>query len=116
MVSFKRKNNINALRVVMKIVATILALWVGGFTYNIVADVMNATSSPLYRGLTLVGFNVQTVANTTSFDNCVAHSCTGDSCSATFNCLVGTNSTSLLAVLGIVAIFWIAFEFIQLKF
>lgn len=99
---FRRKRGVNALRVVMKIVATILALWVGGFTYNIVADVMNGTCSPLYRGLTLVGFTIGTAE------------CT-DLGVSDANTITGTNSTSLLAVFGIIAIFWIAFEFVDLR-
>lgn len=110
----QRRKDVNAIRVAMKIIGTIIALWVGGFAYNIVAAVMNGTFSPFYKGLKLVGFTMVDAVNS-SQDTCGVNTCSGASCETAYNCLIGTNSTSLLAVIGVLAIFWIAFEFIDVR-
>lgn len=98
----QRRRDVNAIRVAMKIIGTIIALWVGGFAYNIVASIMNGSCSPFYKGLKLVGFTVGSAY------------CT-DTTATDASTITGTNSTSLLAVIGVLAIFWIAFEFIDIR-
>lgn len=114
----RRKQNVNAWRVGLKIVGTLIGLWVSGFTLNIVYDLLNGTASPFYKGLTLIGLTVSDIVNTSgTYDACgLANSCTGASCHTIYNCITGQNSTSLLAIVGVIAIIWIVFEFIDVRF
>lgn len=99
----RRKRNVNAWRVGLKIVGTLIGLWVSGFTLNIVYDLMNGTCSPFYKGLGLIGLTVQTAY------------CT-DLAASNANTITGMNSTSLLAIVGVISIIWIVFEFVDVRF
>lgn len=97
-VRFKRNLNIN--RIVVKIVATVLGLYVGGYILTEIGEVMNATCSPFYTGLSLIGWTVGTAT------------CTTTSASDT-NTITSTSGSGILAVVGIVAIASIVTEFVE---
>lgn len=84
----RKKVNIN--RVVVKIVATVIGLYVGGTIMSQLGTVMNGTTSPFYQGLTLIGWTV---------------SATGQ--------ITATTGSGILAVIGIVGIASIVTEFVE---
>lgn len=53
---FNRKVNVN--RVVKKVAATLLGLYVGGTLLNAIGTVINGTTSPFYNGLAIIGYTV----------------------------------------------------------
>lgn len=85
-----RKRNINIGKVVTKVVATVIALYVGGTIMTELGNVMNGTTSPFYSGLTLIGWTVNTSGTITA-----------------------TTGSGILAVIGIVAIASIVTEFVE---
>lgn len=99
--AFRRKVNIP--RVVSKVGFTVIALYVGGQLLTQLGSVMNATASPFYRGLSLIGWTVSTSAV----------DCGGSSLN---NCITATSGTGILGVVGIVGIASIVLEFVHLKF
>ena len=89
---FGYRRNVNIPRVVGKITAVLLALYVGGTIVTEVGKVMNGTTSPFYKGLTLIGWTVSDAGQITA-----------------------TNGSGILAVVGIVGIASIVMEFVQVK-
>jgi hypothetical protein len=89
--SWKKKVNIN--RVVAKVVMTVLALWVGGTIMTEVGTVMNGTSSPFYKGLSLIGWTVDDT-----------------------NTITDTSGAGVLSVIGIIGIASIVLEFVEFSF
>jgi hypothetical protein len=89
--SFRKDFSIS--EVVTRLVVTILALYVGGTILTQIGSVINGTTSPLYGGLTLIGWTVTngTVTNTTS-------------------------NSGILAVVGIIGIASIVMQFVKFKF
>lgn len=53
-----KKNGINVGRIATKIVATIIAMYVGGYLVTIVSTTLLGTCSPFYKGLSLFGWSV----------------------------------------------------------
>jgi len=102
---FKRKKQINVMRIVMKLAMGILGLYAGGFTITILGQVMNGTCSPFYKGLKLIGWTVGSAYCTdTSATN--ANTVTTDSA-----------TSGILAVVGILAItLLVMFEFVDIQF
>lgn len=92
MVKVSVRKNLNIGRVVAKIVGTVLALYVGGTIMIEIGNVMNSTTSPFYRGLTLIGWTVSSTGQITS-----------------------TSGSGILAVVGIVGIASIVMEFVQVS-
>lgn len=101
MARMKFKRNLNVNRIVVKVVATVLGLYVGGTILTEVGVAMNATCSPFYKGLSLIGWSVGT-------NHC---STTSASDANTLNA-IGQNA-GILAVVGIVAIASIVTEFVE---
>ena len=95
-VSFNRNFNVN--RVVKRLVRTILALYVGGTIMTTFGTVMNATCSPFYTGLSLIGWTV------------TEGTCAGTA--AQPNTITITSGSGVLAVVGIIAIAQIVTEFV----
>lgn len=89
-IRFRRKFSIG--RIVAKLVATILSLYVGGTIVTEIGDVMNGTTSPFYRGLTLIGWTVDTNGLITA-----------------------TSGSGILAVIGIIGIASIVMEFVEVR-
>lgn len=87
------RKNINIGRVVAKIVSTVLALYVGGTIMVEIGNVMNSTTSPFYKGLTLIGWTVSADGQITA-----------------------TSGSGILAVIGIIGIATIVMEFVQVSF
>lgn len=83
---FNRGFNVNV--VVKRLVRTVLALYVGGTIMTVFGTVMNATTSPFYTGLSLIGWTV------------------------TSNTITATSGSGVLAVVGIIAIAQIVTEFV----
>lgn len=84
-----RAKKVNINRVVAKTAMTIIALYVGGTIITELGNVMNSTTSPFYKGLTLIGWTVSTTGQITA-----------------------TNGSGILAVVGIVGIASIVMEFV----
>lgn len=82
----------NVQRLVKRMLYTILALFVGGITLQAFISSMNGTCSPFYNGLSFIGVSVTTAQCTT----------TGASNANTINS--PTLSTSVLSVVGVIAI------------
>lgn len=97
--AMKFNRNFNIGRVVKRLVYTILALYVGGQIITEFGSVMNATCSPFYRGLTLIGWTV-----TTGTCNGVA---------SQPNTITATTGTGVLSVVGIIGIAGVVMEFVQ---
>lgn len=89
----KLRKGVNIGRVVAKIVSTVLALFVGGTIMIEIGNVMNGTTSPFYKGLTLIGWTVDSTGTITS-----------------------TTGSGILAVIGIIGIASIVMEFVQISF
>lgn len=86
------RRGVNIGRVVAKIAGTILSLYVGGTIITEIGNVMNGTTSPFYKGLTLIGWTV---------------SATGQ--------ITDTSGSGILAVIGIIGIASIVMEFVEIR-
>lgn len=93
MVSISRKKNMKIGRIVGKIVATVIALYAGGIMMTTLGTVMNATTSPFYQGLSLIGWTVNATGTITS-----------------------TSGSGILAVIGVIGIASIVTEFVDISF
>lgn len=87
------KNKVNISRVITKVVATVLILYVGGQILTEVGNVMNGTTSVFNKGLSLIGWTVD--ANGMITDT--------------------SSATGLLTVVGIIAVASIVLEFVKFK-
>jgi NADH:ubiquinone oxidoreductase subunit 6 (subunit J) len=85
---------VNISRVVTKIVVTVLALYVGGTILNAIGLVVENTTSPLYGGLSLIGWTVSAANKITATQ---------------------TGTGGILTVIGIVGIASVIMEFVVLK-
>jgi len=92
MVRVNMRRGVNIGRVVTKIVSTVLALFVGGTIMIEIGNVMNGTTSPFYKGLTLSGWTVDQTGTITS-----------------------TAGSGILAVIGIIGIAAIVMEFVSIS-
>ena len=99
---FNRSFNVN--RVVQRLVKTVLALYVGGTIMTTFGTVMNATASPFYTGLSLIGW---TVSGST------AVTCASTGTGTYQNCITATSGSGVLSVIGIIAIAQIVTEFVS---
>lgn len=90
--SFKYRRGVNIPRVVGKVAGTILALYVGGTIITEIGNVINGTTSPFYKGLTLIGWTVTDAGQVTD-----------------------TTGSGILAVIGIVGIASIVMEFVEVR-
>lgn len=108
------KHGINIGRVVAKIVGVVIALYVGGTVMTTFGTAMNCTSSPMYSGLTLIGWTVaSTVTNTNATVN---EGCWSTLGAGTFyNVITGVSGSGVLAVIGIIGIASIVMEFVSFK-
>ena len=86
------RRKINVQRVVSKIVASIIVLYVGGQLLSAVGTVINGSTSPFYQGLTIIGWTV-TNGNVTNV----------------------STGTGILTVVGIIAIASVIMEFVYFK-
>lgn len=89
---FAFNKNVNINRVVSKVVMVILALYVGGTILTTFGQVMGNMSSPLFSGLSLIGWTVT--------DNVITH----------------TGGSGVLAVVGIIGIASVVLEFVKLRY
>lgn len=107
-----RRSGLNVGRVATKIVATILALYVGGYLITIVSSVMLGTCSPFYKGLSLFGWKVgaRATANATIADATILTECQSSS-----NILYDVSSAGILVIVGLVGVASIVMEFIEFK-
>ena len=114
-VRMKQKVNIKA--VVYKIIATVLALWVGGEILDEIGGVLNGTESPFYQGLSIIGYTVGEYPTNGSH---WAAECDGTTYTSTTalgnNCISDTNGTGILSVVGIIGIASVVLEFVALKY
>lgn len=109
------RRNINIGRVVAKIVATLITLWVGGTILTTMGDVMLHTESPFYRGLALIGWTVggYPFFNTTHYAAQCANTSVGTTTQTGANCITATSGTGVLGVIGLIGIAVIVLEFIE---
>jgi hypothetical protein len=115
----KAKKNVNIMRVVGKLFATLLGLWVGGTLISNLGTVMKCTASPFYTGLNLIGWTV--------LDAFVPNSAVGEaagcnsttyfaSTAATYNGVVtATTGSGILGIIGLVGVASIILEFVYFK-
>lgn len=112
---FRLKKKVNVGRVVTKIVATVIALYVGGTIMTEVGTVMQCTYSPFYKGLSLIGWTITdavAVVNSTVPTTC--NTGNGLTAGVTYNSVItSTTGSGILAVIGIVAIASIVTEFVE---
>lgn len=98
-----RRKSVNVMRIGMKVIGTVIALYASGYMLTVMGTVMNSTCSPFYEGLTLIGWTVSnTYCTTTSAVNA--------------NTISATSGSGILSVIGLLAIVWILFEFIEVRF
>lgn len=115
-VRFNRRINIG--RVVKRLVATVISLWVGGTIMIELGNVMNCSESPFYRGLTLIGWTVQSsyVPDTGGLCNSTALLFTGTTTGTHYNLITGVSGTGVLAVVGIIGIAGVVMEFVNIGY
>lgn len=103
MVTFRKKKNINIMRVVGRIAAIILGLYIGGYFIIILGQVMNGTCSPMYKGLQLIGWTVgSATCSTTSATNA--------------NTITATSNSGILGVMGLIALAGVILQFVEVQF
>lgn len=103
--SFRKKVNVN--KVITKIAVVVLALWVGSEILNSVAVAMNTSASAFQSGLTFLGFDTTTYANT-SVTECVP----GDY----LTCFNGDiTTTGILSIVGLIAGASIVLDFVKIS-
>lgn len=102
MAKIRFNRNFDIGHIVKRLVYTVLALYVGGTIMTTFGDVMNATYSPFYNGLSLIGW---TVSSSTG---------AGVACPTTLrnNCITSTSGSGVLAVVGIIGIAGVVMEFV----
>lgn len=108
-----RRKKVSVMRVGMKVIGTVLGLYVSGYGLEIVGQIMMNQSSPFFEGLALIGWTVSDSVNGTA-TSCGAGHTGCDSCIS--NCVTSTNGTGILSVIGLLAIVWILFEFVEVRF
>jgi len=118
---FKRKRQINVMKVVMKLAIGILGLYAGGYTITILGQVMEQTESQFYGGLKLIGWTVgrNPMINETHWSRtCENVSLANSSTAIGNNCLTNTNGNGgILAVVGIIAVTLLVLtEFVDIQF
>lgn len=109
------KKGVNIGRVVAKVLATVLALYVGGTVMSAFGSTVICTYSPFYDGLSLIGYTITdssvvnattTVCNTTAPLNGIT--------AGTYNNLItSVSGTGVLAVIGILGIGAVVMEFVK---
>lgn len=92
---FRGMRNMRIGRVVTKIVAVLIALWVGGEILTALGDTMNGTTSPFYQGLTIIGWQV------------------GDGGAHPEGLIHDTSGNGVLVVVGLIGIASVVLEFVQ---
>jgi hypothetical protein len=112
MARIKLKKKINIGRVVAKVTASVIALYVGGTILTEVGNVMNNTHSPFYKGLSLIGWTVGSATGETS-STC---STITDNTTTWGSCITDVSGSGILAVIGIVAIAAIVIEFVEISY
>ena len=93
---FNRSFNVG--KVISRLITGVLSLYVGGTILTEFGTAMNGTASPLYTGLTLIGWTVATAACPTV---------------STANCITATTGSGVLSVIGILVIAQVIMEFIS---
>lgn len=122
MASITYKKNFSIGRVVAKLVATTLALYVGNTIINVLGSVMANTSGPFNMGFKLIGWTVETNDQTNGTAGClvgcgqtVIDGCEGAAMTGTPNCITSYTGTGVLAVIGLVGLASIVMEFVEIK-
>lgn len=104
MVRFRRRK-VNVMRVASKLVGTILGLYIAGYLVNTFGSVMNGTASSFYSGLRLIGWSVGTRTR--------CHQMTPVTGWTT--CIYDTSSSGILAIVGLIALASVVFEFVSVQ-
>lgn len=89
MAKVRMRKHINVQRVIYKVVATVIALWVGGEIIETVDDNINLTGNVFSAGFTFLGLDGSGTA--------------------------GVSTTGILSVIGIVAAAAIILEFVEVS-
>lgn len=118
MVTFKRKKNINIMKVVGRIAAIILGLYIGGYFIIILGDVMLCTYSPMYKGLQLIGWTVtdSVTVNATVTDPCNTTTYTSLTAGTYNGMITATSNSGILGVLGLIGLAGVILQFIDVQF
>jgi len=113
--NIKVRQGINIGRVITKVVVTLLSIYVGGIILDAIGDVIRGQESPLYKGLTLIGYTVGHQG--TNASGAYATTCAGttynNSVAVLANCVRDTDGSGILTVIGIVGIASVVMEFVE---
>lgn len=109
MVKVRPKKGVNINRVVRKIVYTVLALWIGGFIVQTVADTMLGYCSPFFQGFSLFGWKVGNSSDASAVT--IANSCTDSN-----YILYDVSQAGILVIVGIVGIASVVMEFVNISY
>lgn len=113
------RRGVNIGRVVAKIAGTILSLYVGGAIVTEIGKTMTNTSSPFYKGLTLIGWTVgaNPMYNASTYCNTCSTGCVGTTATTAVGstCITSTSGSGILAVIGIIGIASIIMEFVEIR-
>lgn len=114
--SFKYRKDWSVSRVITKVVVGLLSLYVGGTIVTEVGKVMNQTSSPLYKGLTLIGWTVgEKALSDGKYLVCGASANSNNHTIQDVTCISDVTGSGILAVIGIITIASIVLEFVEIR-
>lgn len=113
--AMKFNRNFDVGRVISRLITGVLSIYVGGTILTEFGNAMANTTSPLYTGLSLIGWTVETNTQTNGtagyYVGCGAGS--DPVTTAQPNCITDTTGSGVLSVVGILVIAQIIMEFIQ---
>lgn len=109
-----RKPNIT--RVVVKIVTTVLALWIGGEIMTQIGNTMTCTYSPFYTGLSMIGWTIASVTSNGSTYTGTCYTAPWGLTAGTYNNVItATTGTGVLGVIGLIGIASVILEFVKFR-
>lgn len=114
-ITFNRNFSIG--RVVAKLVAVVLSLYVGNTMMNVLGSILNGTQGPFNLGFKLLGWTVgaQGTNGTAGYYCTCGGVCTSPVTTAATDCITSYTGTGILAVIGLVGIASIVMEFVEFK-
>lgn len=86
------RKNVNVTGVIVRVVATLIALYAGAIMLDVMGSIINGTTSPLYVGLKLIGYTVSSTGAVTA-----------------------TNGTGIMAIIGLAGIASVVMQFVEFK-
>lgn len=117
---FKSYQKINITKIVAKLVATIISLYVGNELMTQMGNLFNQTEGPFNTGFKLIGWTVggyqSCVGNSSLYSTTCEYSCAvNSSTQAGTSCITGVSGAGILTVVGLIGLASIVMEFIEYK-